>query len=125
MHLINPATRRRLESLHPEVATEIANLERVLDDSSLDPNLLTLVGDYFDTALREESWTPPDSLGELEADCLAVCEQFMVSVSDLNESQMAALARHLGPDDLYNLMYAIYLIEMSKRLDLTLERTLQ
>jgi len=31
----------------------------------------------------------------------------------------------LSTDDVYNLMYAIYLIEMSKRLDLTLDRVLQ
>ena len=124
MRLINSAARQRLEALHPEAAGEIANLEQVLDDTSLDPGLLALCADYFDTTLAGNTWRSPTSLGDLESACIDVCEQFMVSVSDMREEHIEPLRRHLNADDVYNLMSAIYLIEMSRRLDLTLERVL-
>ena len=124
MRLIKAATRQRLEAFHPEAAGEIANLERVLDDTSLDPDLLALCADYFDTTLAGHTWQSPSSMGELETACLDVCEQFSISVSDMRDEHIEPLRRHLNADDVYNLMSAIYLIEMSRRLDLTLERVL-
>ena len=125
MRLINLATRERLEAYHPEAAGEIANLEAVLDATSLDRDLLTLCADYFETTLAGRAWQPPAALGELEKACIEVCEQFAVSVSDMRDEHIEPLRRHLSADDIYNLMSAIYLIEMSRRLDLTLERVLQ
>lgn len=124
LRLINSSTRRRLEACHPQAAGEIANLERVLDETSLDRGLLELCADYFDTTLAGHTWRAPSALGDLETACLEVCEQFRISVSDLRDEHIAPLRRHLNADDLYNLMSAIYLIEMSRRLDLTLERVL-
>lgn len=124
MNLVNVETRQRLETYHPEAAAEIANLEQVLDDTALESSLLALCSDYFEAALRDSEWVRPDPLTALEAACLDVCEQFMLSVSDIRDEQIAALREHLGADDVYVLMSAIYLIEMSKRLDLTLERVL-
>ncbi len=124
MQLINSATRERLEVHHPEAAGEIANLERVLDGTSLDPGLLALCADYFDTVLSGGIWESASSLSELETACLRVCAQFSVSVSDMREKHIEPLRQHLNADDVYNLMSAIYLIEMSKRLDLTLEKVL-
>lgn len=124
MKLVNIETRQRLETHHPEAAAEIANLEQVLDDTALDASLLALCSDYFEAALGGREWVRPDPLTCLEAACLDVCEQFMLSVSDIRDEQIAALREHLSADDVYVLMSAIYLIEMSKRLDLTLERVL-
>ena len=123
--LVSPDTQHHLQSKHPEAATELDKLRQVLEDSSLDARLLALCGDYIEATLRESKWTPPDSTSELESACLAVCEQFMSSVANISEEQIAALRQHLSTDEVYNLMYAIYLIEMSKRLDLTFERVLQ
>ena len=124
MRLINIATRERLAAHHPEAATEIANLESVLDDTSLDPDLLELCANYFETTLAGNTWQSPPSLSELETACLGVCEQFTVSVSDMREEHIEPLRQHLNADDVYNFMSAVYLIEMSRRLDLTLERVL-
>ena len=124
MELVTSATRQRLSSLHPEVATELGRLETVLDESALDPQLLQLVGQFFDAELGNGDWQAPADPSPLEQACLAVCEQFMISVADMSDELVQDLAEHLSPDDLYNLMYAIYLIEMSKRLDITLERVL-
>ena len=126
MQLVGVTTQKHLASLHPEAAIEIDNLQRVLSESSVDAALLDLCSRYFRAALRDDSGGGmPSAESSLEEDCLAVCEQFMVSVSTLSGEQMAALARHMSADDLYNLMYAIYLIEMSQRLELTLEGVLQ
>ena len=124
MQLINIATRQRLEAFHPEAAAEIANLELVLDSSSLNPDVLTLCADYVDATLAGDPWETPASAGDLGNACLDVCEQFMISVADIREEQIRALRNHLTTDDVYNLMSAIYLIEMSRRLDHTLERVL-
>jgi hypothetical protein len=124
LYLTNAVTRRHLEAHHPEAAGEIRKLEGIINETALDADLLSLCTVYFDTALAGETWEPPESLSELERACIDVCEQFMISVSDVREEQIAALRRHLSTDDVYNLMSAIYLIEMSRRLDLTLERVL-
>ena len=124
MNLVTPETRERLETHHPEALREIENLERVLDETTIDAGLLTLCGDYFEATIRNKEWLPPEELSDLEATCLDVCEQFTLSVADVRDEQIAALRLHLSTDDVYNLMHAIYLIEMSKRLDLTMERAL-
>ena len=49
----------------------------------------------------------------------------MVSVANMTDEQVALLSRHLSADDVYNLMYAIYLLEMSERLKLVLKGVLQ
>ena len=125
MNLVSEPLRQRLETHHPQAIAELDKLGRILDATSLDPALLTLCSDYFAAALRDQQWAPSKSLTELETACIDVCEQFMVSVSAMTDLQIAALNRHLSADDVYNLMSAIYLIEMSQRLDLTLARVLQ
>ena len=125
MQLIDTQARDTLREHHPEVATELDNLQRCLSEQALDPALLKLCSDFFEANLRNQSWSPPDSLSDLEVACLDVCEQFMVSVSNVTDQQVAALSEHLTADQLYNLMYGIYLIEASKRLELMLGRVLQ
>ena len=125
MHLIKPETRRHLQGSHPQVATELGNLSQILDRTALDEGLLSLCGDYFEAALRGQDWAPQKPLTEFESACLDVCAQFMLSVANVNDEHIAALSRHRSADDVYNLMCAIYLIEASKRLDLTLERMLR
>ena len=125
MHLIKPETRGHLQASHPQAATQLDNLRQTLDRTSLDEGLLSLCSNYFEAALRGQDWAPPEPPTELEAAILDVCTQFMLSVADISDEQIAALSRHLNADDVYNLMCAIYLIEASKRLDLTLERMLR
>ena len=125
MQLVNPETRTTLELHHPEAVTELGRLEETLDGSSLDPALLDLCQRYFATSLAGGTWSADRDMTELESDCIRVCEQFMVSVASMTDEQVAALSRHLSADDVYNLMYAIYLIEMSERLRLVLKGVLQ
>ncbi len=125
MDLVSEQLRRRLQTHHPAAVAELDKLGRILDDTSLDPALLALCSDYFAAALAGADWSPSKRLSELETACIDVCEQFMVSVSTMTDPQIGALNEHLSPDEVYNLMCAIYLIEMSRRLDMTLERVLQ
>ncbi len=125
MQLVNSNTRSVLQAHHPEALKELDNLAETLDSTSLDPALLQLCQSYFSSSLNGGSWSADHELSELESDCIQVCEQFMVSVSSMTDEQVAALSRHLSADELYNLMYAIYLIEMSERLNLTFKGVLQ
>ncbi|MDJ0759502.1 MAG: hypothetical protein QNJ19_08880 [Woeseiaceae bacterium] len=125
MQLVNSETRSTLTQRHPEALAELDRLADTLDASSLDPALLDLCQSYFATSLSGATWSPERELTELESDCIKVCEQFMVSVASMTDEQMALLSRHLGADDVYNLMYAIYVLEMSERLGLVLKGVLQ
>ncbi len=125
MQLVNPDTRSTLQAHHPEALGELDRLADAIDSTGLDADLLALCQSFFAASLRGERFDAGRELSDLESDCLAVCEQFMVSVSTLSDDQVASLARHLSADDLYQLMYAIYLLEMSERLGLTLKGVLQ
>ena len=124
MRLISDASREQLHSLHPEAAAELARLESAIDSTGLDAGLLELTSGYFDTMLREQEWQPPAALSGRDQACLAFCEQYLVSVPHIDDEHVAALRAHLSPDDVYLYSNAVYLIEMSKRLDLTMEATL-
>ena len=125
MQLVNSESRLTLQAHHPEALQELDRLANTLDNTGLEASLLDLCQSFFAATLRGDTWSPGRELSELESDCLAVCEQFSVSVSSMSDEQLAALARHMSPDQLYNLMYAIYLVEMSERLNLTLKGVLQ
>ena len=125
MQLVSPDTRSTLQQHHPEALEELDRLADTLDGTRIDPELMALCRTYFASSLRGDAFDANRELSELETDCLALCEQFMVSVSTMSDEQVAALARHLSADDLYVLMYAIYLLEMSERLNLMLEGMMQ
>ena len=125
MQLVNPETRSTLEAHHPEALGELDRLAETLDGSSLDPALLDLCQSYVAASLAGQTWSAGRDLSDLESDCIKVCEQFMVSVANMTDEQVALLSRHLSADDVYNLMYAIYLLEMSERLKLVLKGVLQ
>ena len=125
MQLVNSESRLTLQAHHPEALQELDRLANTLDNTGLEASLLDLCQSFFAATLRGDTWSSGRELSELESDCLAVCEQFSVSVSSMSDEQLAALARHMSPDQLYNLMYAIYLVEMSERLNLTLKGVLQ
>ena len=107
MNLITEATRERLLANHPEAAGEIGKLEGILDETGLSAELLALCFDYFDTTLRGGVWSRPESMSDLEAAVIYVYEQFMISVSGIQDEQIAALNAHLGADDVYNAMSSI------------------
>lgn len=125
MQLISNQTRQQLNALHSEAARELAELETTLGGCGVDTRLLALCGDFFDAELDGRTWTPPRKLTDLESGCIELCKQFTASVSDMRSDQVAPLAAKLDPDQLYNLMSAIYLVESSKRLDMTLSQVLE
>ena len=125
MHLVSDTTRQTLQQRHPEALQELDQLAETLDGSGLDPALLDLCQSYFSASLGGAPWVPGRDLSELESDCIKVCEQFTASVAALSDEQLAALSRHLTADEVYNLMYAIYVIEASERLNLVLKGVLQ
>ena len=124
MELINETSAQRLQALHPEAAAELARLESALDATGLDPDLLDRCGQFIDAVLRETEGARTTPRSGREQACLAFCEQFVVSVSSVSDAEVSALREHLSPDEVYLFANAVYLIEMSKRLDLTLEAAL-
>ncbi|MEM9529866.1 MAG: hypothetical protein AAGA23_02985 [Pseudomonadota bacterium] len=124
MQLLSHHSAAQLKVHHPEAGEELRRLEILLDQSSLDDGLLALCRRYFETELRHQPWDPPASPTPLEAACLEFCEQFRVSVDTMSDAQVQALLAHLSADDVYNLASAVYLLELSCRLDLTLEAVL-
>ena len=124
MELITTAARTRLGALHPEALAELTHLEQALDATPLDAALLSLTQDYVAAYLRQAEWPLPPTLSARDRACLAYAEQFMLSVSTLEDAQVSVLRDHMSPDEIYLYANAVYLIEMSRRLDLTLEAVL-
>ncbi len=125
MNLVNSNTQDVLARFNPDAKQALETLEHHLDDSSLGKDLLSLCSEYIDATLRGSDWTAPTGLSDLASASLALCEQFMISVAHVTDAHIAAVRAHLTTDEVYNLLYAIYLIEGGKRLDLTLEGALQ
>ena len=124
MNLVTDRARERLAALHPEALARLDNLAGSIDETGLDPALLGLCAAAIDAQLRDRSFALSDSPTPKEAAALAFCEQFVVAVADVSDEQVAALRAHMGADEAYLFSNAVYLIEMSKRLDLTLEAAL-
>ena len=124
MQLINDATRARLMRLQPEAAAKLAQVEQAIDDTALDPALLALAGAFIEASLRGDDWQGPAEPTDLERACLAFCDQFVASVANVTDEQVDALRAHLSPDSVYLFSNAVYLIDLSKRLELTLEAAL-
>lgn len=122
MNLVSDATRSNLAQYHPEVVSELTRLEGLLSDGDVDQSLLQLCSDYIRASLTNTQRPESESAGSLEQACLAFCDQFMVSVANVSDQQITALGEHLSTDTVYNFINAVYLIEMSHRLDLALER---
>lgn len=121
--MISEPVRARLASLHPEGAVQLARINQLAFEAT-DPALLDLCAGYIDSLLQDQSWVPPHSLTPREQVFVAFTEQFVTSVSTLADTQVERLLEFASEDEVYGFVNALYVLDMSRRLDLVVGRLL-
>lgn len=111
----------RLEALHPEVISEMRTVLQLAHDTT-DPALLELCAGYIDAALNNRLWQPPHELTEKEKAFIAFTEQFVTSVSTMQDVQVQRLLEHASADEVYAFVNALYVTDMTSRLDIVAGR---
>lgn len=108
----------RLEKLQPNTASEMSNV-MLLAKEATDTRLLALCTTYIDAALRHQDWSQPrDALTEKEQAYIAFTEQFISSVGTMSDEQVECLLQFSSADEVYAFVNAIYVTDMSRRLEL-------
>jgi hypothetical protein len=113
----------QLASMHPESTLKITHLNQLARDTT-DADLLNLCSSYIDTILRNLPWQPPHSLTEREQAYLTFAEQFTMAVSAIEDRQVAALMKFSSADEIYCFVNALYVVDMTLRLNLVVGRVL-
>jgi hypothetical protein len=121
--MISEPVRKRLASLHPEASAQLARINQLALEAT-DPDLLDLCTGCIDSLLQEKSWVPPHPLTPREQAFTAFTEQFATSVSSLTDAQVARLLEFDSEDEVYAFVNALYVADMSRRLDLVAGRIL-
>ncbi|HMJ34515.1 MAG TPA: hypothetical protein VK501_11410 [Baekduia sp.] len=117
-------TLERLRELHPDGAARLAHLNTVASGVT-DPQLLALCVTCADTMLQGASYDIPSELDAREVAALEFTEQFVTSVGDVSDEQVQALLEHLSPEELYGFIGALYVREMTRRVELVAGRVLR
>ena len=114
----------RLEEVHPSISSELNNMSIVATEVA-DPQLLALCSSYIDAALCQRDWTPPaGGLTDKERAFIAFTEQFTASVSTMTDEQVNRLLEYASADEVYNFVSALYVVDMTRRLDLVAGKVL-
>jgi len=116
--MLSTAVADRLETLQPAAFAELTTITRLAEQAT-DPKLLKLCAGYIEAALRCADWQPPtEGLSPREKAFIAFTEQFVTSVSTLEASQVSGLLEHASADEVYGFVHALYVIDMSLRLEI-------
>lgn len=120
--MLSQQVQSRLQELHPDIATRLDTIIGLAPEST-DPQLLALCSSYVDAALRNEDWTPPSAgLSDKEQAFIQFTEQFTASVSTMSDQQVASLQNFASADEIYAFVNALYVADMTRRLDLVAGR---
>lgn len=115
--MLSTSVGNRLEELHPDIVPALQKIIRRAQDSP-DAALLALCADYIEAALRNQLWQPPHPLSARERDFIAFTEQFVTSVGTMEDAQVTRLLQHATADEVYAFVDAIYVLDMTARLEL-------
>jgi len=132
---MQPIINGRLRNLQPDASAALARANAVAWDAT-DPALLELCKCLVMTMLDSNkvqvdgpnvepqklaalgNWTAADVFSPLERAALGFTEQFVLSVSAVSDEQVEALREHLDDESVYAFAAALYLVEMTERLNL-------
>lgn len=114
----------QLAAMHPESTLKLTRLNQ-LSRETTDVELLDLCSSYIDTMLRDLPWQPPNPLTDREKTFLNFAEQFMMAVSAIEDQQVAALMKYASADEIYCFVNALYVVDMTLRLNLVIGRVLK
>jgi hypothetical protein len=109
--------RERLASLHPEAAAELHRVNAVAR-ATTDPGLLGLCASRVDAMLAGGAWDDRVPRTARERAFLAFTEQFVTSVSHVSDADVDALLEHATPGEVYAFINSLYVVEMTRRVEL-------
>ncbi len=116
--MISETVSRYLVSLQPEIAEELGSIS-IFAKKAFPPGLLELCTGYIDAALTCQNWAAPESgMTEQERACIEFTEQFVTSVSDVSQAQINRLLEFSSADEVYAFVHALYVVDMTRRLDM-------
>ncbi|MEP4146047.1 MAG: hypothetical protein ABJL54_02440 [Halioglobus sp.] len=116
--MMSAAVSQCLESLQPEISQELGAIS-TLARSAVPAKLLELCTGYIDSALVCQDWVAPESgMTDQERACIEFTEQFVTSVSNVTENQINRLLEYACADEVYAFVHALYVIDMTRRLDM-------
>ena len=121
--MISEPVRKRLALLHPEGSEQLARINQLALEAT-EPELLELCAGCIDSLLQDKSWVPPHPLTPRQQAFIAFSEQFATSVSTLPDAQVARLLEFASEDEVYGFVNALYVVDMSRRLDVVVGRIL-
>lgn len=121
--MISEPVRKRLASLHPEGSQQLARINQLALEAT-DPYLLELCTGCIDSLLHDISWVPPHPLTPQQQAFITFTEQFAISVSTLADADVSRLLEFASEDEVYSFVNALYVVDMSRRLDLVVGRIL-
>lgn len=67
-------------------------------------------------------WPGSSLFDERDRVCLALAEQFVIDVSTTSDEQVAAVAEHMNPGELYGFIHALLALDESQRLRVATDR---
>lgn len=114
--------REALARLAPEPTAALAEVERVAA-ASVDPHVVGLVRDRVASMLGGvpsdlDDWRSRSDLDDADRALLDFVEQFVFSVSSLDDGQVAALLEHDDPVRVHELCNLVWAVDLTTRLDL-------
>lgn len=116
-----------LPELHPSAA---AALQHVVDCAwrGADAGLLELcdrrVAEMLGNSRYDAPQVDPATLSDRERAHLDFTEQFVISVADVSDADVEALLRHGSPEEVFEFIAALHVLEMAQRMDMTLRAVL-
>ncbi len=123
--MISKDSLQHIEELHAPIAKQLKTLISVAEDQ-IDPDLLRLTVERVDAELLLKSReTDSHLLTGKEKAWAEFADQFVISVSAINDSHVKAISGDMTADEMYVLAHALYVIDMSRRLDMVLEKVLK
>ena len=122
--MLSPAVATRIAALQPGSAAELHTIIDLANQST-EKELLALCSSYIEAALRCVDWQPPArELTEKEQAFIAFTEQFVSSVGTMSEDQVTLLLEFASADEVYAFVHAIYIADMTLRLDIVAREVL-
>ena len=116
--MLSTEVSQRLAALAPEPAAALHNISAMARQVA-DPALLALCADYIDAALQCRDWQPPgETLTAKQQAFIAFTEKFVTAVSGIGNADVARLLEFATADEVYAFVHALYVADMSRRLEI-------
>lgn len=118
---------KRVAALDPELPAAL-DAAVAAASATVDERLVDLVERRVAVLLGDEearaAWSDADPRDEAAQACANLVDQFVIDVSGVTDADVAAVAAHLPSAQLLGFVSALYVVELTQRIDLALAAVL-